>query len=543
MLATRMKMAAASRSTLLDMLTAYWTLNEVSDGSGAVSRADSSGNGHTLTDFGTTASVAAKQSNGALFNVADQTRLMATHHADLNIGNVDWEMAGWCYITAVSAQQIITKAGTLLEFIFQMDATTDKFQWAVRNTSNAWVIVTATTFGIPATPGWVFFDVWHDATNNLIGIAINNGAADTLAFDANGTLNTSTAKLSLSSNDTAVPGVFFAGRLDEIGIWKGRLLTADERTSLYNGGAGNTYPFDVAAPTFDLSVKTAGDVTTYRAAMIGEIWSGGGFPATGADSVATGVSNPISATGFTNLASVDQLTIGMGGGFTSSPHVFRPTSSNNKLALVHQGHSTDLNEAGVGDTIRALSNAGYTVVGLLMIGSGSTATHNTYPAPTESLNYLRYFMEPMARAINELLGEGWDGIYMTGLSGGGWSTHLYAAIDTRIDASVAVAGSLPLDRTPLGGRDWEQNLPGLGVDYYDLYVLSASGGRTQSQILNYYEPSPFGYGPFSAGADYSAYIAGYAAAIGGTWALEWDVSHSLHQISAWAITRILTICT
>ena len=34
----------------------------------------------------------------------------------------------------------------------------------------------------------------------------------------------------------------FEGEIDELGIWS-RVLTADEVTELWNGGAGITYPF------------------------------------------------------------------------------------------------------------------------------------------------------------------------------------------------------------------------------------------------------------------------------------------------------------
>lgn len=531
------------RSSLLNGLAAYWNLNEVSNGSGAVSRLDASGNGHTLTDYGTTASVAGKVGNGALFVIADGTRLVADHHADFNIGNRDWEMCAWIYLSSALLQQIITKTSTQRgsEWILQHDSTSKRFQWAVRNTSNAWTIVSANNLGQPAQSAWYFIDVWHDAANDQIGIAVNNGTPDLAAFDANGSLATSTAKVCISSNDNDTPTVYFAGRADEGGIWK-RLLTAAERTTLYNGGAGNTPPFSLGAPVFSALVTSPALATTYRAALIDEIWSGDGFPATGADAVSTGVANPISGTGFTNLASVDQLTINMTDAFVSSPYVFRPTSSNNKLAVVCQGHTTDFDYSpgGVGDLIRALSNAGYTVVGLLMPGNATTTTHNTYPAPSESKNYLKYFVEPCARAINQVIGEGFTHVFMAGLSGGGWTTHVCAALDPRILASVPVAGSLPLDRAA-SARDWEQLLPGLtGWDYYDLYALAVSGARKQWQILNYYEPTPYGYAAFSTAADYETYMEALGTAVGGTWALDWDKTGTTHQISAWAKAQIVS---
>jgi len=77
--------------------------------------------------------------------------------------------------------------------------------------------------------------------------------------------------------------------------------------------------------------------------------------------------------------------------------------------------------------------------------------------------------------------------HMVGLSGGGWTTTVYAAIDPTIRCSFPVAGSLPL-YLRVGGSvgDREQLEPSFyGIaGYPDLYVLGAQGsGRRQVQIL------------------------------------------------------------
>lgn len=47
---------------------------------------------------------------------------------------------------------------------------------------------------------------------------------------------------------------YYNGSLDEIGVWQ-RELTAAEVTSLYNGGAGFTYPFTAAAGGWTMAFK------------------------------------------------------------------------------------------------------------------------------------------------------------------------------------------------------------------------------------------------------------------------------------------------
>jgi hypothetical protein len=69
-------------------------------------------------------------------------------------------------------------------------------------------------------------------------------------------------------------------------------------------------------------------------------------------------------------------------------------------------------------------------------------------------------------------------IAMGGLSGGGWTTTVYGAVDPRIDALYPVAGSMPLELRrghPAHLGDEEQRYPPLYslVSYQDLYVLGS----------------------------------------------------------------------
>ena len=79
------------------------------------------------------------------------------------------------------------------------------------------------------------------------------------------------------------------------------------------------------------------------------------------------------------------------------------------------------------------------------------------------------------------------GFHMMGLSGGGWTTTIYAAIDPGIRCSFPVAGTLPLALRAGGSvGDREQFEPSFYriAGYRDLYVLGSQGhGRKQIQIL------------------------------------------------------------
>lgn len=117
----------------------------------------------------------------------------------------------------------------------------------------------------------------------------------------------------------------------------------------------------------------------------------------------------------------------------------------------------------------------------------------------ESKNFspMKFFVHPVAVILNLLTSENsYDQIAMTGISGGGWATTLYSAIDNRIQLSYPVAGTLPLflmGREPISSivGDYEQVNPRIYLEianYLELYVMgSAEKNRRQLQILNIYD--------------------------------------------------------
>lgn len=130
--------------------------------------------------------------------------------------------------------------------------------------------------------------------------------------------------------------------------------------------------------------------------------------------------------------------------------------------------------------------------------SGINAHNGMGPYETGGFTPLRWFVEPVVRIINHALSvESYGKIGMAGKSGGGWTTTLVAAIDTRIAHSYPISGTYPmylrLLRTGDLG-DWEQYQAALWdtVDYLDLYVLGAMGeGRATDLIWRKNDPCCF----------------------------------------------------
>eukprot|EP01051_Picozoa_sp_SAG22_P010374 SAG22_NODE_932_length_6448_cov_7.053709_2_plen_360_part_00 len=109
-----------------------------------------------------------------------------------------------------------------------------------------------------------------------------------------------------------------------------------------------------------------------------------------------------------------------------------------------------------------------------------------------------YFLEPVHYTINYALNVlGYRKVHVMGLSSGGWTTTLAAAVDPRIQVSFPIAGSGPLDilgATYTPKRDYEQapqpDAPKgqwylNECNYTGMYLLAGlEPGRTSLQILH-----------------------------------------------------------
>ncbi len=295
------------------------------------------------------------------------------------------------------------------------------------------------------------------------------------------------------------------------------------------------------------------ELAAKRQRLIGFIWKEAGFPiAKKPQTIAKDFSDPRYA-GLANLASVERIEVRMEFGARSIIHLFHPRSSNGRLLIYHQGHGGDFFR-GI-DTIRFFLQHGYAVAGFAMPlqglngqlvietpdGSITLRQHNDLRVlESDIFSPLKFFVEPITVFLNYAVGEyGYDLVAMVGLSGGGWTTTLAAALDPRIARSYPVAGTLPLYLSP--GGDYEQTRPGLYAiaNYPELYVLGIyKGTRRQIQVLNRYDPCCFG------GTEYRLYegqVARTAQRVGnGSFSVFSDETHREHKISEAALAVILS---
>lgn len=226
---------------LTDNLMAYWKLNEASGDA-----VDSHGS-NTMTQTGTVGSQTGKLGNarGDTFDASNHFSIAS--NSDLVVGDLDFTVACWVYITAKTADRVAVcrdSAGTAV-FRLLYNWGSDVFFWRVYDGGGTPKNLFATTFGSPSVNTWYHLVAWHDSVANEIGITVNAGTADTVA-------------MSTGASTGAVPNYIgyspfgsqtWPGRVDEYGFWK-RVLTSQERTDLYNGGSGLAYPFSSATTNF-----------------------------------------------------------------------------------------------------------------------------------------------------------------------------------------------------------------------------------------------------------------------------------------------------
>lgn len=258
-----------------------------------------------------------------------------------------------------------------------------------------------------------------------------------------------------------------------------------------------------------------------------------------------------------NLESIDKFTITMKHDVNSHSYLFKPVTSNNKLILYHQGHGGDFFNGK--NTIQFFLDNEYTVLAFSMpllglndqpiidhpqFGQMKLISHNQLKfVETDNFTPLSYFLKPPIVSLNYIQENfTFDSINMVGLSGGGWTTLMVSAIDTRLDQSFSIAGSYPIFlRTDVKNfGDYEQTNIKLYeiANYLDLYTIASYGeNRKFIQIFNKFDPCCFD------GDSYLAYEDDIKNNIlnlkSGYFDIYLDDTHKQHKISDYALGIII----
>lgn len=223
---------------LSDNLVAAWELDEASGNA-----IDSHG-ANDLTDVNTVgAGTGLVYGSARDFEADNSEALNIADNTDVSAGDIDLTFEAWVNAESLTTDRVIigkiNSGATQMDYVLRYQSSASRFQWRVVNGSGSLTDLAAGTFGAPSTATWYHIVCWHDATNNQIGIAVNAGTADTAAhnggvFDGNGGFSIGREGDRLTD--------YWDGLIGPVRFWK-RVLTSDERTELYNSGAGRTYAY------------------------------------------------------------------------------------------------------------------------------------------------------------------------------------------------------------------------------------------------------------------------------------------------------------
>jgi hypothetical protein len=251
--------------------------------------------------------------------------------------------------------------------------------------------------------------------------------------------------------------------------------------------------------------------------MIDYIWGGregdAGVPIEFVENVDLQTSTGKEYTSLPHLQSADEITVHLKNNFISKIFVLHPKVSNhlNTPLIYHSGHNIvffredhHVNDSGLYSmsTLDFFLRKGFDIIGISMPIVGyndhpDSVTEKGHAWPIQRHDDLfqlqtpfYYFLAPVKACLDFLSAKkGYHRFIMMGLSGGGWTTTLYSAIDTRIWLSFPVAGSIPVPwRTSKKDEgDKEQYFAGFynRFNYSTLYTLAGAGpDRFTCQILN-----------------------------------------------------------
>jgi len=322
-----------------------------------------------------------------------------------------------------------------------------------------------------------------------------------------------------------------------------------------------------------ISINSEEELLQKRHEMIDYIWMGSGFPTRFPENIELDVKmNDFN--NIRNLEQIDKFTILMDFGkneskflkskeseVVSTAYLFQAKNQKSDLMIHHQGH----NEQSISDSknvIRFFLDNGYSVlvfsmplregnnepiVDTIRFGKLKLATHNHLTIiDNEFFNPMRFFVEPITVTLNYVEKyRDYQYIHMMGISGGGWTTIVYSALDMRISHSYPIAGAFPfyMRQTVSDLGDYEQTVIDFYeiVNYEELFVMDGYGENRKSiQFFNYGDPCCFQAETYDK-SPYGEIINEKLTQLGlGKFSVILDKSTTKHEVTDFVLEKILS---
>lgn len=215
-------------------LVAFWELEDT-NWTDAVSTNDLTGSGTPTTTTG-------KVGNCVALVAASSQYLTIADNAEVGLTDSDtFSVQAWVnFSTIVDGGIIASKVGGFGEGEWSITTNfvgSNQFRFTVIHDGTNARDLDAGTFGALSTSTWYHVVATWDGTDQKIYI---NGTADT-ATPAATTSNNGNGPFNIGTGNDGGAGAFWSGSVDQVGLWKNRVLTADDVAALYNSGNGLSY--------------------------------------------------------------------------------------------------------------------------------------------------------------------------------------------------------------------------------------------------------------------------------------------------------------
>jgi len=312
------------------------------------------------------------------------------------------------------------------------------------------------------------------------------------------------------------------------------------------------YTFDVESL---IHINSVSDIQKIRTNLINFIWNDEGLPKNLPNNIEKISDNRYD--NLENLKEIERIEVIMEYDVNSIAYLFVADNSIGELIIYHQGHSGDFVNGF--ETIQFFLDNGYSVLAFSMPLHGMNSqpivkseyfgeihlTDHVYFRLLESEKFspVKFFIEPIFVSLNYIeKNYSFSSYHFVGISGGGWTSVLYPAIDERISQTFSVAGSYPIFLRSASGlsSDYEQIVPEIYriASYLDLYLIDSFGqDRKFIQIFNKFDPCCY------SGTGYKSYELILEEKINSIQPADFEIfldeSHSEHKISDKTLQFIL----
>jgi hypothetical protein len=235
LIARRGSPAGGGGSPVIPSPVSYWSFDN-SEASGAVAvDSEPTDTAQNLTDANSCARL-----TGKLGNAIEPGAIKFAYRldsADLSVPNdTSFTIAAWVKADALTNYMGIVTKGLDASIGYRLiyNFANNRFFFQVANGGSGQTI-SANNLGAPSTATWYYIVAWHDKDANTISIQVNDGAVDSISYTG-GTQDEADA-FRLGNMNSSSTDFNWIGLIDEVYFGK-VVLTAQERTDLYNSGTG-----------------------------------------------------------------------------------------------------------------------------------------------------------------------------------------------------------------------------------------------------------------------------------------------------------------